>query len=93
MKLPILHHEASVDNKEKNRRHGHRPGEGVLDRGVFRKQLRRQIRARDVLVMRWEGIPLQAEGADPKFSTDVDLTENERKEVVTSMKFVWSGLR
>lgn len=48
----------------------------VLDRCVFRQELRGKVSVGDILVMRGECVALQAEWTYPEFATYIDLTGN-----------------
>lgn len=71
--LEVVVLEARVDDKEEDGRDLGGARQGVLDRGVLWQELGGQVRGRDVLVVRGEGVALEAEGADPQLAADVDL--------------------
>lgn len=71
--LEILQIQTGVDDIEEDGRNLRWAGERILDSGVFREKLSREVGAGDVLVMGRESIALKTEGADPEFSADVDL--------------------
>lgn len=72
-RLQVILVQAGVDDVEEDGRDLHRPRERVLDCGVFRQQLGREVVARDVLVVRRERVALEAEWADPELAAHVDL--------------------
>ena len=76
--LQILLLQASVDDKQKDGGHRCRAGKRVFDGGVFGQELSRQIGIGDILVVRRECITLQAERADPEFTTDINLAKFRR---------------
>jgi len=47
--------------------------EGIFDGGVLGQQFGRQVGIGDILVMGWESVPRQAEGAYPEFPPDIYL--------------------
>ena len=71
--LHVIFIEASINDKEKDWRHLSRSCQSIFDSCVLGQQLCRQIGSRDVLIVRWKGIALKAEGADPEFSAYIDL--------------------
>jgi len=72
-RLEVIIVEASVDDVEEDGRDLRRTSERVLDGGVLGEELGGEIVGGDVLVVRREGVALQAEGADPQLASDVDL--------------------
>lgn len=76
LELILIH--TRVHDVEEDWRHLSRSGEGVLDRGVFGKELGGEVGRRDVLVVGREGISGQTERADPHLALDVDLAVRER---------------
>ena len=55
-RLEIVIVQASIHHKEEDRRDLRGAGERVFDSRVLGKELRRQVRARDILVVRREGV-------------------------------------
>lgn len=72
-RLEVIIVEASVDDVEEDGRDLRRAGERVLDGGVLGEEFGGEVVGGDVLVVRREGVALQAEGADPQLASDVDL--------------------
>ena len=72
LKLVLVH--ARVDDIQEHRRNLGRAGERVLDGRVLGKQLCREVRSGDILVMGREGVALKTEGTDPQLSPHVNLT-------------------
>jgi len=62
-----------VDDEDEDRGNGGGSSESVLDGGARGVQLWRNGVLRDVLVVRWQTIALQTEGADPYPGAHVDL--------------------
>jgi hypothetical protein len=72
--LEVVLIETGVDDEDEDGRDLSGAGEGVLDGGVFREEFGGEVVGGDVLVVRREGVALQAEGADPQLAANVDLT-------------------
>jgi hypothetical protein len=72
--LEIILIHARINHIQKDGRDLSTPRQRVLDRCVLREQLSREVGVGDVAVMRWELVTMQTEGADPEFSSGVDLT-------------------
>lgn len=72
-RFEVVRIEARVNDVEEDGRDLGRSGEGVLDGRAGGEQLGRQLRGRDVLVVGREGVSRQAEGADPKLGSEVQL--------------------
>lgn len=77
--LEVVVIEARIDDVEEDRGRRRDSVEVVLDGGVFGQQLSRQIRVRDILVVRRECIALQTERTDPELASDIDLALDEKK--------------
>lgn len=73
-RLEIVRVEAGVHDEEEDGRDLCRTREGVLDGRVLGEELGREVVGRQVLVVRREGVALEAEGADPELGADVELT-------------------
>jgi len=64
-----------VDNEDEDWGHGSGSGQSVLDGGAGRVQLWGDGVLGNVLVVRWQAVTLQTEGADPYPCAHVDLAE------------------
>jgi hypothetical protein len=72
--LEVILVQTGVDDVEEDGRDLGGASEGVLDCGVLGEELGGEVVARDVLVVRREGVALEAEGADPELPPHVNLT-------------------
>ena len=77
-RLEVVGVEAGVDDEEEDGRDLSWAGEGVFDSGVFWEEFRREVVGCEVFVVRREGVSLEAEGTDPEFGSDVELTGGEK---------------
>ena len=76
---------ANIDHIEEDGRGRGGSGEPILDRGVGGVQLWRDRIRGDVLVVRRERVPGQAEGTDPKPGANIDLA------VFSCQSLSWAG--
>ncbi len=65
--------DASVDDEQEDGGNLGSSRESIFDRRVFRLKLSGEVGCADILVMGWEGVSLETEGTDPKFTSNVDL--------------------
>lgn len=66
---------ASIDHIEEDWSARRRAREAVFNGSVLRSEFGRNGSVADILVVWWERIARQAEGADPKAGTNINLTE------------------
>lgn len=72
--LELVLVDTSVDHVKEYRGDLGGSRKGVFDSSVFRQQLGGEVGSRDILIVRWERVPLQTERTDPEFAPNVDLT-------------------
>jgi len=72
--LQLVLVDTGVYNIEEDGRDSSWTRESVLDGRVLGEELGREVGSGNVLVVGWERVSLQTEGADPEFTSDIDLT-------------------